>query len=133
MLNKIKENLQKVLKDIDKRFEESDYLDYSNDPPDREPYLFDEEIDDSNPYEGASWGPAENWHCIRCGSHLREMDEKDPSHGAACFADMRKNGVLNYQCSNKECFHYSAPLTLHHPIGGYESPPGDSYSISWIR
>lgn len=130
MLSKIKENLQKVLKDIEDRFDESHY---TNDPPDREPFIFEEEIDDSDPYEGASWGPAENWHCIRCGFALKNIDEKDWAHGAACYSDMRRDGTLHYQCSNTECFHHSAPLILHHPIRGHQSPPGDSYSISWVK
>lgn len=130
MFNKIKENLKMVLQDIEDRFDDSNYVEP---PPSKwENYNFGEEIDDSNPYEGASWGPAENWHCIRCGYHLKEMDEKEPCHGPACFSDMRKYGTLNYLCTNDKCFHNTAPLTLHHPHG-YNSPPGESYSISWIR
>jgi hypothetical protein len=91
------------------------------------------EEEDENPYEGASWGKAENWHCIRCGSVLREVAKDDPAHGKACWNEMQRNGVLHYLCSNKECCHYNAPLILHHPIGGYQSPAGESYSISWVR
>jgi hypothetical protein len=131
MINKIRENLNKVLKDINRNFEEKEKN------ADNEPYhpwdddSFYEDIDD--PYEGASWGPAKNWFCIRCGHHLKEMNENDPVHGEACFSAMRCYSTLYYQCSNDKCFHHTAPLLLHHPIYGCESPAGDSYSISWIK
>lgn len=132
MIKKIQENLKKVLQDIENHFDDANYID----PPTRPHPQFTEyveEIDDSNPYEGASWGPAENWHCIRCGSHLKEVDEKEPCHGPACFSFMRRTGTLNYLCSNEKCCHFTAPLTLHHPFGGPDSPAGESYSISWVR
>jgi hypothetical protein len=131
MINKIQENLKKVLQDIRDNFDEDNYVE----PPHRnlEDYVFEEEEDDSDPYEGASWGAAENWHCIRCGSALRNLIDKTSPHGKICFANMRKTKVFHYLCSNKDCFHYNGPLTLHHPFGGPDSPAGESYSISWVR
>jgi hypothetical protein len=92
-----------------------------------------EEEENRNPYEDTSWGAASKWFCIRCGSCLREVAKDDPFHGKACWDAMRRDGTLHYQCTNKNCCHYNAPLTLHHPIGGYKSPAGESYSISWVR
>jgi len=133
MFNKIRDNLNKVLGDINERFDEKHFINETASKPHQVFTESDYDVDDSNPYEGASWGEAENWHCIRCGSNLKEMDEKDPTHGKACYSSMRKNGTLHYQCSNEKCFHYNAPLILHHPIHGHDSPAGDSYSISWIK
>lgn len=130
VFNKIRNGLKEVLEDIENKFGSEEYID---EPRNWDVSDYEEEPDTSSPYEGASWGPADCWHCIRCGHHLREIDEEDRTHGKACYSDMRKDGTLHYQCSNEKCFHYSAPLILHHPIGGFRSPAGESYSISWVR
>lgn len=149
-MDAIKKQLDGVLKGIDKEFgrrgkePESEWSKLTKEQRDvwwakeekeHEEFMkecFGEEKEES-PYKGASWGEAENWHCIRCGSPLREVPKDDSAHGKACWSSMKQNGTLDYQCTNKECFHYNAPLTLHHPIGGYKRPAGESYSISWVR
>jgi hypothetical protein len=131
MTNKFQERLKEVFKDIADRFDEKNFVnepEHSWEEIDLEPY-----VDDSNPYEGASWGSADRWHCIRCGNHLKEIDEKDPVWGECSYSSMRRTGTLWYQCTGEKCFHHSAPLILHHPVHGYNAPPGDSYSISWVK
>jgi hypothetical protein len=135
MLNKIKKGLKEVLKDIEDRFDEVKYP-IKDDVPHWSEYSSETDegaMDNYDPYEGASWGKAENWHCIRCGSHLKEIDKNDLAHGEVAFHEMRKHRALWYQCSNEKCFHNNAPLILHHPLGGYTAAPGESYSISWVR
>jgi len=89
-------------------------------------------VDDFDPYVDGPWGTTQ-WHCIRCGCPLVPISKDDLSHGAASWDHMRKDGTTWYLCSNPECCHREAPLILHHPDGGPETPAGESYSISWWR
>lgn len=126
---KIKDGLKQVLKDIENKFDEINFVDepeISYEEIDLEP-----EINDSNPYAEGPWRGT-NWYCIRCGSLLKEIDASDKTWGYS-WKTMRQDGTQWYQCVNGQCFHHSAPLILHHPVRGYKSPAGDSYSISWVK
>lgn len=132
----IQKNLEKVLDEIrSKPIQVEDnrpsytWDDFARDNANED---FMNEEDDSNPYETGGWRGAK-WFCIRCGGKLHQVPKDYPSHGAACWSDMRRNGTEYYQCDNEKCFHHSAPLLLHHPVQGINRPAGDSYSISWVK
>lgn len=129
-LDKIKEGLKKVISDIQESFDEKHFVD-----EEPKPLQYDEGIpeneDDYDPYEDGTWG--DNWFCIRCGHQLEPVVKDDETWGKWCWDAMKRDGTIWYLCGNKECCHHSAPLILHHPIGGYTSPAGDSYSISWVK
>ena len=38
-----------------------------------------------------------------------------------------------YKCNRCNCFGDDFPLVLHHPLGGMESRPGDSWSLTWLK
>lgn len=127
MLDIIKKNLQKALEDIrnspDEIYEEeidNSYLNTSY-----------EEDNDYNPYEDGPYAGFE-FFCIRCGSKLKQI-AKDDKYWDYLWGIMEKDGTQYFLCSNKDCCHEGAPLVLHHPIKGYTSPAGDSYSLSWVK
>lgn len=72
------------------------------------------------------------WHCIRCGCHLKIVSKNDPTHGDFCWKEMQRSGTTMFQCVNKKCCHHSGPLTLHHP-SNTKTAWNKNYSISWIR
>ena len=39
---------------------------------------------------------------------------------------------LECTCSNG-CFGKDYPLYYHHPLGGIDTAPGDSWSLSWVK
>lgn len=127
-LDKIKEGLKKAIADIQDRFDDKNFVDEPE--PEYQPVL-DEPEEDYDPYEDGSWG--NNWFCIRCGNQLEPVSKDDTTWGKWCWDAMKKDYSLWYLCSNDKCCHHSAPLILHHPIGGYRSSAGDSYSISWVK
>ena len=89
---------------------------------------FDENLTETNPYEDSSWSGID-LYCIRCGSKLSELDE-NKEKGAWKY--MRKTGVLQYYCSNKDCCHHTGMLTFHHPASEKTSA-GESYSVSFLK
>lgn len=116
--------MKKVFLDIENSFNEKNYI---NDPPRQIMDLEFENLDDDfDPYESGPWAGI-NWFCIRCGFQLKQFENNEH------WKIMKKDGTQMYHCSNKKCCHYGAPLILHHPLGGYQSPAGESYSISWVR
>jgi hypothetical protein len=117
VLDKIQENLKKVLKNIHDSYdeeidavEEKSYM-----SPSTEEYNEDyEDVVEHN----KSWENC-NWHCIRCGDLL-----------------ITENN-LDFACTNTDCFHYigilkNYSLRLHHPAS-YNTDAGDSYSISYYK
>lgn len=150
MINKIKEQLNKVLQEIrskpdDNFVDEGDVdWDLANEryprhvvDPNRPDAVTDSEReedeweDDRNPYKINSWRGG-HWHCIRCGHELKEIAKDDKCWGSWWYS-MLRDGTLYFLCPNDQCFHHGAPLALHHPIYGHCHPAGDSYSISWIK
>lgn len=117
ILDKIQDNLKKVLKNI------NDSYDEEMDALEKEPYMSPSIEEYNEDYEDVvehnkSWKNC-SWHCIRCGEYL-----------------ITENN-LDFACSNTDCFHslraagnYS--LRLHHPLS-YDRDAGESYSISYLR
>lgn len=83
-------------------------------------------------------------YCPICGNELEihdippvpELDwtkdvsdeELEEYHTAVADHPQRKECT----CS-KCCLDLSCPLYYHHPLGGIDSAPGDSWSLSWVK
>lgn len=62
-------------------------------------------------------------YCPMCGNELLEIQDLSPERERE-----------EYACSNSKCcFDKDSPLYFHHPFGGMDSAPGDSWSLSWVK
>jgi hypothetical protein len=91
----------------------------------------DDDYSDFYPYRDNAYGTS-NWHCMRCGNVLLPISIIDDWWGEWSWSEMKKDGTLWFLCSNDACCHSGSPVILHHPKS-YNSPAGDSYSLSSMR
>ena len=67
------------------------------------------------------------WHCPKCGKELAKGK-------AWARARQQHPGQEEHEMSlNYDCESCGLTLTVHHPIYGYKHPPGDSWSVSFIK
>ena len=43
------------------------------------------------------------------------------------------NNAIEYKCDGCKCFGDGFPIVKHHPLRGYKSAPGDSWSLTWLK
>lgn len=76
-------------------------------------------------------------HCPMCGNKMEQVKghtEEDSLRGARSVTDYeRVDESVHWYCPVLQCFGEDFPLRQHHPFKGWESPPGDSWSLSWIK
>ena len=82
-------------------------------------------------------------HCPLCGEVLElvprdpcpDIDWGDPGYEEQMKAaqEWEKCQRKEYKCPVNECFMEDFPLYMHHPFGGIDSRPGDSWSLSWVK
>tara|TARA_Y100000034_G_scaffold50990_1_gene62730 strand:+ start:44 stop:280 length:237 start_codon:yes stop_codon:yes gene_type:complete len=47
---------------------------------------------------------------------------------------LNEDSPVRSTCTCPEgCFQEDFPLYFHHPMGGIDSAPGDSWSLSWVK
>ncbi len=83
-------------------------------------------------------------YCPLCGSEL-EMYDLPPCpeiDWSVDHSDEEMERLLKRQVEyperlecicTKGCFQKDFPLYFHHPYGGPDSAPGDSWSLSWVK
>ena len=83
-------------------------------------------------------------HCPICGSELEIHDLPEPpeidwsldeeSLDILIEASNKIAIIERKECTcPKGCFQKDFPLYFHHPFGGIDSRPGDSWSLSWVK
>jgi len=63
--------------------------------------------------------------CPMCGEELIEIELEEQ---VASY-----EGAELYKCDGCKGFGDDYPLVMHHPLGGYRSAPGDSWSLTWLK
>jgi hypothetical protein len=76
-------------------------------------------------------------YCPLCGTKLNLQEKKPPEID---FNLPPKDRQRQRQIKDNEefwcpkgCFAKDFPLLYHHPFGGIDSAPGDSWSLSWVK
>lgn len=78
-------------------------------------------------------------YCPLCGGLLTEVEREDLTQYWD-FDDPRwdtyepdHDESVWLKCTHCKSFGDDYPLHWHHPLRGYQSRPGDSWSLSWIK
>jgi len=86
-------------------------------------------------------------YCPLCGSKMEEIaghTEKESRGNSFDDYYLEQDGEttiiekvdysIHWRCTGpNKCFGARYPLRQHHPFKGWESAPGDSWSLSWIK
>jgi hypothetical protein len=81
-------------------------------------------------------------YCPLCGSELEihdlpprpEIDWELEGEELEKQIELNANYPERKECTcPKGCFGKDYPLYFHHPLGGIDTAPGDSWSLSWVK
>ena len=81
--------------------------------------------------------------CPRCGKPLEQVaghtEEDSLSYDEGHYDEETETLVdkvdysVHWWCPKNQCYGKDYPLRQHDPFKGWESRPGDSWSLSWIK
>lgn len=87
-----------------------------------------------------SW-TGKTWYCPNCGSELIEEEVPEELYSEDFSNDIEyqrylksRSHAFTYHCSNEQCYyHLESFYTLFHPLRGYDSAPGESWAIGFVK
>lgn len=70
-------------------------------------------------------------YCPLCGNKMEQVEGHTEEDSRKQLD--RTDDSVHWHCPTTCCFGKDFPLRQHHPFKGWESRPGDSWSLSWIE
>ena len=72
-------------------------------------------------------------YCPLCGGKLSVVEKNEPDSDYDDPRSYEPDNSIWWKCTHCNSFGDSFPLQQHHPFGGINSRPGDSWSLSWVK